>query len=116
LVEEELDQARQRIADLESRLEDENREITEVELLRRRLTEELEDERDSHQKELAERDFKLEQTRQKYQGLHSPLNSHRLIDSSLQLSCFRSRKVRGWSRRPFISNQTYRVEVFAGQH
>jgi len=67
-VEEELAQTRQQIADLESRLEDENREITDVELLRRHLTEELDDERDSHQKELAERDFKLEQTRQKYQG------------------------------------------------
>jgi myosin protein heavy chain len=74
-VEEELVQARQQIVDLESRLEDENREITDVELLRRRLTEELEDERDSHQKELAERDFKLEQTRQKYQGSYSSLGA-----------------------------------------
>lgn len=95
-VEEELAQTQQQIADLESRLEDENREITDVELLRRRLTEELEDERDSHQKELAERDFKLEQTRQKYQGPYSPPDALYLIDPSLQPSCFRSQKVRGW--------------------
>jgi septal ring factor EnvC (AmiA/AmiB activator) len=95
-AEEELAQTQQQIADLESRLEDENREITDVELLRRRLTEELEDERDSHQKELAERDFKLEQTRQKYQGPYSPLDVLYFIDLSLQPSCFRSQKVRGW--------------------
>lgn len=90
----ELAQTRQQIADLESRLEDENREITDVELLRRRLTEELEDERDTHQKELAERDFKLEQTRQKYQGPCLPLDALHFIDPSLQPSCFKLQKVR----------------------
>lgn len=39
-----------------------------MELIRRRLKEEMEDERDAYVKDLAERDFMLEQTRQKYQG------------------------------------------------
>jgi hypothetical protein len=37
--------------------------------LRQRLAEELEDEREQHQKDLAERDFTIDQTRKKYQGM-----------------------------------------------
>jgi hypothetical protein len=37
-------------------------------LLQKRLAEELEDEREQHQKDLAERDFTIDQTRKKYQG------------------------------------------------
>ncbi len=48
-------------------MEDESREFTDMELFRRRLKEEMEDERDQYQKDLAERDFTIDQTRQKYQ-------------------------------------------------
>lgn len=49
-------------------MEDENREIGDMELFKRRLTEEMEDERDQYQKDLAERDFTIDQTRKKYQS------------------------------------------------
>ena len=39
-----------------------------MELFRRRVKEEMEDERDQYQKDLAERDFTIDQTRQKYQA------------------------------------------------
>ncbi|KAF8514982.1 nonmuscle myosin heavy chain b [Gautieria morchelliformis] len=60
--------AEQQIRDLEGKLEDENREIGDMELFKRRLTEEMEDERDQYQKDLAERDFTIDQTRKKYQA------------------------------------------------
>lgn len=56
------------MSELEARLEDESREFTDMELFRRRLKEEMEDERDQYQKDLAERDFTIDQTRQKYQA------------------------------------------------
>ena len=37
-------------------------------MLRQHLVEELEDERERHQKDLADRDFTIDQTRKKYQG------------------------------------------------
>lgn len=55
-----------RISELETRLEEESREYTDMELFRRRVKDEMEDERDQYQKDLAERDFTIEQTRQKY--------------------------------------------------
>lgn len=67
-AEDRIQAAEQQIRDLETRLEDENREIGDMELFRRRLTEEMEDERDQYQKDLAERDFTIDQTRKKYQG------------------------------------------------
>jgi myosin protein heavy chain len=40
-----------------------------MEVFRRRLTEEMEDERDQYQKDLSERDFTIDQTRKKYQSM-----------------------------------------------
>ncbi|KAJ6591377.1 myosin II heavy chain [Mycena sp. CBHHK59/15] len=59
------------LADVERDLEGKYRESTDMEVLRQRLTEELEDEREQHQKDLAERDFAADQTRKKYQELQS---------------------------------------------
>ncbi|KAG8835466.1 hypothetical protein FRC17_003033 [Serendipita sp. 399] len=63
-----LTESEQRISELEARLEDESREFTDMELFRRRIKEEMEDERDQYQKDLASRDFTIDQTRQKYQA------------------------------------------------
>lgn len=57
------------VRDMEAKLEDENREIGDMELFKRRLTEEMEDERDQYQKDLSERDFTIDQTRKKYQSM-----------------------------------------------
>lgn len=54
--------------ELEHRLEDEGRESSDLEVLRQRLAEEMEDERKQHQQDIAERDFAADQTRKKYQG------------------------------------------------
>ncbi|CAG7850212.1 Myosin heavy chain, non-muscle AltName: Full=Myosin II; AltName: Full=Non-muscle MHC; AltName: Full=Zipper protein [Serendipita indica DSM 11827] len=67
-MEQRLNEAEQRITELSNRLEEESREYTDMEVFRRRLKEEMEDERDQHQKDLAERDFTIDQTRQKYQA------------------------------------------------
>ena len=67
-VEERLQAAERQIRELEAKLEDENRELGDMELFRRRLTEEMEDERDQYQKDLSERDFTIDQTRKKYQS------------------------------------------------
>lgn len=57
-----------RLRELEAKLEEEVRESSETTVLRQRLAEELEDEREQHQKDLAERDFTIDQTRKKYQA------------------------------------------------
>lgn len=67
-TEERLKAAEERVHDLEGKLEEEGRESSDLELLRQRLREEMEDERKQHQQDLAERDFTADQTRKKYQG------------------------------------------------
>ncbi|TDL22507.1 nonmuscle myosin heavy chain b [Rickenella mellea] len=52
---------------LEARLEQEGKESSDVEHFRQRLEEELSEERDRHQSDLAERDFAINQTQLKYQ-------------------------------------------------
>ncbi|KAL1700520.1 nonmuscle myosin heavy chain b [Schizophyllum commune] len=73
-VQKRLKSAEHRVAQLEAKLEDEGRESSDLELLRQRLTEELDDEREQHQKDLAERDFNADQTRKKYQAELSQLS------------------------------------------
>ncbi|KAG8784773.1 hypothetical protein FRC15_002641 [Serendipita sp. 397] len=63
-----LAESEKRIKELELRLDDESRGVTDMELFRRRIKEDMEDERDQYHKDLAERDFTIEQTRQKYQA------------------------------------------------
>ena len=73
VTEERLSAAEERIRELESKLEDEGRESSDLETLRQRLREEMEDERKQYQQDLAERDFTADQTRKKYQSeLHAP--------------------------------------------
>jgi myosin protein heavy chain len=67
-LEVQLRTAEERLQDMAARLDDEGRETSNMDLLHKRLAEELEDEREQHQKDLAERDFTLDQTRKKYQG------------------------------------------------
>ena len=68
-VEQRLQAAEKRVQELERRLEEEGRESSDLELLRQRLAEEMEDERKQHQQDIAERDFAADQTRKKYQGM-----------------------------------------------
>ncbi|KAI0726107.1 nonmuscle myosin heavy chain b [Fomitopsis betulina] len=67
-AEERLKTAEERVRDLEARLDEEGRESSDLQLLRQRLAEEMEDERRNHQEELSERDFTADQTRKKYQA------------------------------------------------
>ena len=63
-----LQETEQRLVQAQGKLDDDSREFSELEILRRRLQEEMEDERDQFQKDLAERDFTIDQMRKKYQG------------------------------------------------
>ncbi|CCM01260.1 uncharacterized protein FIBRA_03309 [Fibroporia radiculosa] len=63
-----LTAAEERMRVLEAKLDEEGRESSDLELLRQRLAEGMEDERKQHQEELAERDFASDQTRKKYQA------------------------------------------------
>ncbi len=56
------------LSQAQGKLDDDKRDFSEFEILRRRLQEEIEDERDQFQKDLAERDFTIDQMRKKYQG------------------------------------------------
>lgn len=71
-IEERLKVAEARVHDLEAKLEEEGRESSDLELLRQRLREEMEDARKQYQQDLAERDFTADQTRKKYQSEYSP--------------------------------------------
>ncbi|TFY78541.1 hypothetical protein EWM64_g5472 [Hericium alpestre] len=63
-----LKEAEARIQELEAHMDEESRESSDLEVLRQRLSEEMEDERKQYQKDLAERDFTADQTRKKYQA------------------------------------------------
>ena len=67
-LEERLKTTEARMHELEAKLEEEGRESSDLELLRQRLKEEMEDARKQHQQDLAERDFAADQTRKKYQS------------------------------------------------
>ena len=67
-VEDELKAARERLQELEAKLEEEGRESSDLEVLRLRLSEQMDDERKQHQQDLTERDFAADQTRKKYQS------------------------------------------------
>ena len=67
-IEEELAATKERVQELEAKLEEEGRESSDLEVLRLRLTEQMEDERKQHQQDLTERDFAADQTRKKYQS------------------------------------------------
>lgn len=77
-VEDRLRASEERIRDLETKLEEEGRESSDIALLRQRLAEEMEDERKQHQQDLAERDFTADQTRKKYQG-ETPMLIHSYV-------------------------------------
>jgi myosin protein heavy chain len=53
---------------LRAKLDEDGRESADLGTLQKQLAAELEDEREQHQKDLAERDFTVDQTRKKYQG------------------------------------------------
>ena len=73
-IEQRAQAAEQRVQELERKLEEEGRESSDLELLRQRLADEMEDERKQHQQDIAERDFAADQTRKKYQGTLCPSN------------------------------------------
>ncbi len=76
--------AEAKIQQLETRLEKESRESSDMGALRQRISEEMDDERKQYQKDLVERDFTADQTRKKYQGTVIPLYipHHELINHS----------------------------------
>ena len=67
-AEDSLKNAVDRIRELETRIEEENRDSSDMEVLRQRLSEAMDDERKQYHKDLSERDFMADQTRKKYQG------------------------------------------------
>jgi myosin protein heavy chain len=69
-IEERLQTTEHKLRELEQQIEEEDRESSELGIHRRRLAQQLQDERLQHQKDLAERDFTSDQTRKKYQGDH----------------------------------------------
>lgn len=68
VAEQKLQDAVKKIQELEAKLEEEGRDSSDLDMLHQRLSEELEDERKQHIKDLADRDFTTDQTRKKYQG------------------------------------------------
>ncbi|KAF8880496.1 class II myosin [Infundibulicybe gibba] len=68
IADDRLKAAEKKLRNLDAKLEEEGRDSSDMAMLRQRLAEELEDEREQHQKDLAERDFTTDQTRKKYQA------------------------------------------------
>lgn len=67
-TEDRLKAAEARLHELEAKLEEEGRESSDLEVLRQRLREEMEDAGKQHQQELADQEFASDQTRKKYQS------------------------------------------------
>lgn len=72
-IEERLQTTEHKLRELEQQIEEEDKESSELGIHRRRLAQQLQDERLQHQKDLSERDFTSDQTRKKYQGNHPSL-------------------------------------------
>jgi tyrosyl-tRNA synthetase len=75
-----------KLRSLESKLDEEDRESSDLAMIQKRLEEELEDEREQHQKDLSERDFTIDQTRKKYQGTNTICVDVVVSDGFLQLN------------------------------
>ncbi|KAH7890387.1 hypothetical protein F5I97DRAFT_21807 [Phlebopus sp. FC_14] len=67
-VEEKLQTTESKLRELQQQIEEEDRESSELGVHRHRLVQQLQDERQQHQKDLGERDFASDQTRKKYQA------------------------------------------------
>lgn len=67
-AEDQLQELQDKLRELEARLEEEGRDSSDLDVLRQRLAEEMEDERKQHLQDIEERDFTIDQTRKKYQG------------------------------------------------
>lgn len=76
-LQERLKEQERQLRDLKSKVSDGGRENSESDMLRQHLVEELEDTRERHQKELADRDFTIDQTRKKYQAELAQLSEGR---------------------------------------
>ncbi|KAI0319703.1 nonmuscle myosin heavy chain b [Amylostereum chailletii] len=63
-----LKNAELKVQELEARLDEENIDSSQMEIIRQRLAEEMDDERKQYQKTLESRDFDMEHTRKKYQA------------------------------------------------
>ena len=61
-----------KVHELESRLDELNNDSSHMEFIRKRLAEEMDAERKEFKKTLESRDFDMEHTRKKYQGMHLP--------------------------------------------
>lgn len=70
VIEERLQTTEHKLRELEHQIEEEDQESSELGVHRRRLAQQLQDERLQHQKDFSERDFASDQTRKKYQGNH----------------------------------------------
>lgn len=68
VVEEKLHATERKLRELEHIIEEEERESSELGIHRHRLVQQLQEEREQHKKDLAERDFASDQTRKKYQA------------------------------------------------
>jgi myosin protein heavy chain len=73
-AEERLALVEQQLRDLEAKFDDEGRDFADMDAFRRRLTDEMVEERNQYQRDLAERDFTFDQTRKKYQAELSQLS------------------------------------------
>lgn len=67
-IEDELQVTKRRLREVEHVIDDEERESSKLGIQRHRIVQQLQDERELHSKDLAERDFASDQTRKKYQG------------------------------------------------
>lgn len=84
IIAEQLKKAEERVHELETKLDEEGRDSSDLEMLRQRVAEDMDDERKQHQQELAERDFTADQTRKKYQSKWRTTVTY----CSLTLGCF----------------------------
>lgn len=66
-LEDRLASTEKQLRDTEAKSDEDKRAIADLEHFRQTLMEEVQGERDQHEKDLAERDFNMDQTRKKYQ-------------------------------------------------
>lgn len=92
MVEQHAEQLQAHVRELEQRLEEETKDSGDLDVLRQRLTESMEDERKQHEHDIEERDFRIDQMRKTYQGAS-------VVKSPVSILTISRSRTRGAERR-----------------
>ncbi|CAG8563681.1 4096_t:CDS:10 [Ambispora gerdemannii] len=104
-AEEKIKTLEEEIVEMESKMDDEAMEMADLSLIKRRLQEDIDEERDRYKKDLEEREFALEQTRKKY---HKELTR---LTNEIELERANSIRLHKENKDLLSENEEIRIQI-----